>query len=64
VSSACRILDNLPLVVPIKRMDKDEPTVYQHGVHVGVKGQYSGVSSELLMLCIFASVMCKPQLQM
>jgi hypothetical protein len=49
-----RILDNLPLVVPIKRMDKDAPTVYQHGVHVGIKGQYSGVSSELQMLCIFA----------
>ena len=41
---AARILDNLPLVVPIKRMEQDAPTVYQHGVHVGVKGQYSGVS--------------------
>ncbi|XP_051204160.1 transmembrane 9 superfamily member 10 [Lolium perenne] len=40
------ILDNLPLVVPIKRMDKDAPTVYQHGVHVGIKGQYSGSKEE------------------
>jgi hypothetical protein len=64
VASSRRILDNLPLVVPITRMDKDEPTVYQHGVHVGVKGQYSGVSSELQMLCIFACVMFQPQLQM
>uniref|UniRef100_J3MGC1 Transmembrane 9 superfamily member n=1 Tax=Oryza brachyantha TaxID=4533 RepID=J3MGC1_ORYBR len=41
------ILDNLPLVVPIKRMDDHEaPTVYQHGVHVGVKGQYSGSNEE------------------
>jgi transmembrane 9 superfamily member 2/4 len=40
---ACRILDNLPLVVPIKRLDQEAPTVYQQGVHVGVKGQYAGV---------------------
>ena len=35
---ACRILDNLPVVVPIKRLDQEGHTVYQHGVHVGVKG--------------------------
>ncbi|RCV22132.1 hypothetical protein SETIT_4G196100v2 [Setaria italica] len=40
------ILDNLPLVVPIKRLDQDVPTVYQQGVHVGVKGQYSGSKEE------------------
>ena len=40
----CRILDNLPLVVPIKRVDQDS-TVYQLGFHVGLKGQYSGVCS-------------------
>jgi len=40
--SMCRILDNLPLVVPIKRVDQDS-TVYQLGFHVGLKGQYSGV---------------------
>lgn len=40
----CRILDNLPLVVPIKRMDADS-TVYQLGFHVGLKGLYSGVCS-------------------
>lgn len=39
-----RILDNLPLVVPIKRMDQDS-IVYQLGFHVGLKGQYSGVCS-------------------
>jgi hypothetical protein len=35
----CRILDNLPLVVPIARQDK-YTVVYQGGYHVGVKGQY------------------------
>ena len=38
-----RILDNLPLVVPIARQDRDA-IVYQGGYHVGVKGQYAGVS--------------------
>lgn len=38
-----RILDNLPLVVPIQRLDQESPTVYQLGFHVGLKGQYSGV---------------------
>lgn len=42
--SMCRILDNLPLVVPIKRVDQDS-TVYQLGFHVGLKGQYGGVCS-------------------
>lgn len=43
---ACRILDNLPLVVPIRSLldDHDAPTSYQLGVHVGIKGQYAGVS--------------------
>ncbi|XP_010942081.1 transmembrane 9 superfamily member 8 [Elaeis guineensis] len=40
------ILDNLPLVVPIKRRDQDSPTVYQHGFYVGVKGQYTGSKDE------------------
>nr|CAD1840221.1 unnamed protein product [Ananas comosus var. bracteatus] len=40
------ILDNLPLVVPIKRLDQDSAVVYQHGFHVGVKGQYSGSKDE------------------
>ncbi|XLR28740.1 hypothetical protein S83_056640 [Arachis hypogaea] len=39
------ILDNLPLVVPIKRPDQDS-TVYQLGFHVGLKGQYSGSKEE------------------
>lgn len=38
-----RILDNLPLVVSIARQDRGA-TVYQAGYHVGVKGQYAGVS--------------------
>ena len=43
VSVIHRILDNLPLVVPIARQDRDA-IVYQGGYHVGVKGQYAGVS--------------------
>ena len=39
-----RILDNLPLVVPIPRVDQEGAYFYQHGFHVGAKGQYSGVS--------------------
>ena len=40
-----RILDNLPLVVPIERGDPGSPAVvYQLGYHVGLKGQYEGVS--------------------
>ncbi|KAJ4758129.1 Transmembrane 9 superfamily member [Rhynchospora pubera] len=39
------ILDNLPLVVPIKRQDQ-EGVIYQHGFHVGVKGQYAGSKEE------------------
>ncbi|XP_010912180.2 transmembrane 9 superfamily member 8 [Elaeis guineensis] len=40
------VLDNLPLVVPIKRLEQDSPTVYQHGFHVGVKGPYTGSKDE------------------
>ncbi|GKU87209.1 hypothetical protein SLEP1_g1651 [Rubroshorea leprosula] len=39
------ILDNLPLVVPFRRSDQD-PVVYQHGFHVGLKGQYAGRKEE------------------
>ncbi|ONK70465.1 uncharacterized protein A4U43_C05F34000 [Asparagus officinalis] len=35
------ILDNLPLVVPIKRLDQESSTFYQHGFYVGAKDQYS-----------------------
>ncbi|KAF5956772.1 hypothetical protein HYC85_003997, partial [Camellia sinensis] len=38
------ILDNLPLVVPIRRLDQESVIVYQHGVHVGLKGLYAGVN--------------------
>ncbi|XP_042508294.1 transmembrane 9 superfamily member 10-like [Macadamia integrifolia] len=40
------ILDNLPLVVPMRRQDQEFPTVYQHGFHVGLKGAYTGVKGE------------------
>ncbi|KAJ8477617.1 hypothetical protein OPV22_021344 [Ensete ventricosum] len=36
------ILDNLPLVVPIKRLDQVAPMVYQLGFYVGAKGQPTG----------------------
>ncbi|CAI9760996.1 unnamed protein product [Fraxinus pennsylvanica] len=39
------ILDNLPLVVPYKRSDIDL-LVYQHGFHVGLRGQYTGSKEE------------------
>lgn len=58
------ILDNLPLVVPIKRMDQEGAYFYQHVFHVGAKGQYARVSVTLsidhmlwkckvLILCTF-----------
>ncbi|KAK9207812.1 hypothetical protein WN944_000159 [Citrus x changshan-huyou] len=40
------ILDNLPLVFPIRRVDQESPTVYQLGFHVGLKGQYTGTKDE------------------
>ncbi|KAK8520282.1 hypothetical protein V6N12_004234 [Hibiscus sabdariffa] len=40
------ILDNLPLVVPIRRSDQDSSVVYQLGYHVGLKGQYAGSKEE------------------
>ncbi|TYH66447.1 hypothetical protein ES332_D06G123800v1 [Gossypium tomentosum] len=39
------ILDNLPLVVPVRRFDQ-ENVVYQHGFHVGLKGRYAGSKEE------------------
>ncbi|CAH9093375.1 unnamed protein product [Cuscuta europaea] len=39
------ILDNLPLVMPIKRPDQDS-IIYQHGFHVGLKGIYAGSKDE------------------
>lgn len=39
------ILDNLPLVMPIKRRDQDS-IIYQHGFHVGLKGIYAGSKEE------------------
>ncbi|GMP35877.1 hypothetical protein CsSME_00008173 [Camellia sinensis var. sinensis] len=40
------ILDNLPLVVPIRRLDQESVIVYQHGFHVGLKGLYAGTKEE------------------
>ncbi|KAL0010642.1 hypothetical protein SO802_005750 [Lithocarpus litseifolius] len=40
------ILDNLPLVVPIRRPDQENSIVYQHGFHVGLRGQYAGSKEE------------------
>ncbi|CAN6721986.1 unnamed protein product [Malus baccata var. baccata] len=40
------ILDNLPLVAPIRRPDQEAPTVYQLGFHVGFKGHYAGSKEE------------------
>uniref|UniRef100_A0ACD5XZ53 Uncharacterized protein n=1 Tax=Avena sativa TaxID=4498 RepID=A0ACD5XZ53_AVESA len=39
------VLDNLPLVVPVTRQDKNT-IAYQGGYHVGVKGQYAGSKEE------------------
>lgn len=40
------ILDNLPLVVPLRRLDRDAPPVYQHGFFVGHKVQHAGSKDE------------------
>ncbi|XP_021746258.1 transmembrane 9 superfamily member 8 [Chenopodium quinoa] len=40
------ILDNLPLVMPIRRGDQDLTPVYQLGYYVGLKGQYAGTKDE------------------
>lgn len=46
-----RILDNLPLIVPVRRPDQELSTVYQHGFYVGLRGQYAGVSSRAITIC-------------
>ncbi|GMY35620.1 transmembrane 9 superfamily member 8-like [Fagus crenata] len=40
------ILDDLPLVVPIKMPDQENSIVYLHGFYVGFKGQYAGSNEE------------------
>ncbi|MCD7465609.1 Transmembrane 9 super member 9 [Datura stramonium] len=41
------ILDNLPLVVPVRRLEQEAaPPAYQQGVYIGVKGQYAGSKDE------------------
>jgi len=59
VSVIHRILDNLPLVVPIARQDRDA-IVYQGGYHVGVKGQYAGVSLCAQLIAFVSTVYRSP----
>lgn len=40
------ILDNLPVVVPLRRSEQDATPVYQLGFHVGLKGHYAGSKEE------------------
>ncbi|KAI9117636.1 hypothetical protein K1719_011802 [Acacia pycnantha] len=40
------ILDNLPLVVPLRRPDQESSVVYLHGFLIGLKGQYAGKKDE------------------
>ncbi|KAM2020999.1 hypothetical protein ACFX16_043071 [Malus domestica] len=40
------ILDNVPLVVPIQRLQQKTRTVYQLGFHIGFKGHYAGSKEE------------------
>ncbi|CAI9094622.1 OLC1v1030388C1 [Oldenlandia corymbosa var. corymbosa] len=40
------ILDNLPLVVPIQRLDQEARPLYQLGYFVGLKAQYAGSKDE------------------
>ncbi|KAL1544678.1 Transmembrane 9 superfamily member 8 [Salvia divinorum] len=44
------ILDNLPLVVPIPRLEQEGPPIYQLGFHIGLKGQYAGSKEEKYFL--------------
>lgn len=53
-----RILDNLPLVKPIKRPGQDS-IYYQQGYHIGIKGQYAGVSSLTKFHKIFLEMCCE-----
>lgn len=55
-----RILDNLPLVFPIPRLDQENSLVYQHGFHVGLRGQYAGVSAQLITFCFDNCFLCNP----
>lgn len=48
-----RILDNLPLVVPMTRLEKDSPVIYQHGYFVGRKVQYAGVRPFFFIIIIY-----------
>ncbi|KAG4385717.1 hypothetical protein GLYMA_12G152351v4 [Glycine max] len=40
------ILDNLPLVVPLRRPDHEYSLVYLHGFLVGLQGQFAGNKDE------------------
>ena len=56
-----RILDNLPLVVPIRWADTESPLVYELGFSVGLKGIYAGVSmaSDIEICPLFRGVVMK-----
>ena len=49
---AIKLVDNLPLVFPIQRPDQENSIVYQHGFHVGLRGQYAGVSAGPIIFCL------------
>lgn len=36
--------------MPIRRLDQESSIVYQHGFHVGLKGQYAGVSTRRMRI--------------
>ncbi|KAG2613304.1 hypothetical protein PVAP13_4KG341000 [Panicum virgatum] len=36
------ILDNVPMVIPVRRLDKEAPLFYLQGICVGVKGRFVG----------------------
>ncbi|KAK8568534.1 hypothetical protein V6N12_007082 [Hibiscus sabdariffa] len=40
------ILDNLPLVVPIRKIDQENAVVYPLGFHVSLRGKYAGSKKE------------------
>ena len=50
-----RILDNLPLVVPIQRVEQQAPPVYQLGFYMGFKGLYAGVSKLTMIITLLES---------
>ena len=56
-----RILDNLPLVFPIRWANTESSVVYELGFSVGLKGIYAGVSvaSDIEICPLFRGVVMK-----